>query len=242
MSTTRNVIYNMVNNAVNVAASVVTIPWVSRTLGVEGIGTAGFALTYAELFAVFIALGIPIYGVREIGRCGTDEEARRTVVSELFRITLVAMLVFGALYTVSVFSVPTLREQWPFLMVSGAILLFTPFSVDWYFTGRENLRLVMWRNIIIKVLGMAAIFTFVREADDLLLYLVFTVALTVGSMLWTFGYMLRGEIHLRWRGLHTARHLKPVLILFLSTVAVMIFTKLDTVMLGFLSDNTQVGA
>lgn len=120
-------------------------------------------------------------------------------------------------------------------------MLFAPFSVDWYFTGRENLRLVMLRNVIFKVAMMAAIFVFVRSPEDIVLYLIFGVALTAGSLLWTFFYMTRTEIRLRWRGLRPGRHLRPVMILFLSTVAVVAFTKLDTVMLGLMADNIQVG-
>lgn len=231
----------MVNSGVNVASAIVVVPWVARALGVGGFGAAGFAQTYAELFSLFISLGIPMYGIRAIGRAGGDGAERRAVVSELVRITLLGAAIFTALYAVSIAAVPVLRAQWRFLAAAGGVLIVTPLGIDWYFAGRENMRLVMWRNLAVKLIGLAATLFFVRDGGDIAAYLLIGVVMSGGAAVWTFRRMWRDEGGLRWRGLRTARHMRPVLYLFLSTVAAVAFTRLDTVMLGLVAGNVEVG-
>ncbi len=127
---------------------IVTVPYVSRVLGVENIGVVGFAQTYVECFAFLILLGIPLYGVREIGKCRNNPTERTVVASELFRIVCFSTLIFSFLYVVSIVVVPELRAKWMFLAAAGAGLLFSPLNVNWYFTGRENLRIVVLRNVV----------------------------------------------------------------------------------------------
>ena len=52
----------------------------------------------------------------------------------------------------------------------------------------------------------------------------------------------RQYIDFRWMGgYHLKRHMKPILILFAQSLAISIYTNLDTVMLGFLKTDTDVG-
>lgn len=240
-SLSKNIAYSIVINVLNVAIPIITVPYVSRVLGVENIGIVNFASTYATYFTLFIVLGIPTYGVREIGKLKDDPQERNRVVSELISIMSISTLFFSAMYVISIFSIPMLRTEWPFLLIAGAGLLFAPMAVDWYFIGRENIKVIALRTITVKIIGLAALFIFVRNRDDILWMLIITVFLTCGSQVWNFFYMLKKEVTIVWRGLDCRRHLKPVTILSLSTLAISIYTMLDTLMLGFLSNYTEVG-
>jgi O-antigen/teichoic acid export membrane protein len=59
--------------------------------------------------------------------------------------------------------------------------------------------------------------------------------------IWNLAYAKRQGLKILWRNIAVKIHLKPMLILFVSTVAISIFTALDTVMLGFLSSYEEVG-
>lgn len=241
MSAGKNVAYNILINIINVAVPIITVPYTSRVFGVDNTGIVNFATTYALYFTLFINLGIPLYGIREIAKNRSNKHECSRVVSELFRITSLSTILFTTLYVVSIFAVPTLREQWPFLLVSGSILILSPFNVDWYFAGIEKIKIIALRGMAVKIIGVIALFVFVRERSDLMLYLIINAAIIGGGQVWSFVYMLRSEVTLLWRGLHFGRHFKPVFILFLSTLAISIYTMLDTLMLGFMSTYTEVG-
>lgn len=241
MSAIKNLLYSVVVNVLNVAIPIITVPYTSRVFGVDNIGIVSFAMTYAAYFGLFISLGIPIYGVREVGKYRNDKEERDKIVSELLKILTISTIICTSLYVISIFSIPRLKEEWEFLLVAGVGLVLMPLGVDWYFTGRENLKIIATRSIIVRTLGLIALFTFIRSKEDLILYLILNAIINAGSQVWTFVIMIKKEVTLRWNNLNTKRHVRPVLVLFISSLAISIYTMLDTIMLGFLSDYTEVG-
>jgi O-antigen/teichoic acid export membrane protein len=241
MSLKKNVAYNTILTVSNVAFPIVTIPYVSRVLGVENIGIVNFATTYASYFALFAALGIPMYGMREIAKQNNNPEGRNQIFSELFIINVLSAIVFSSVYLISIFSVPILSQEKEFLLITGLWVLFVPFNVDWFFSGREKFRLVTLRTLAAKVIAVGGLFVFVRTREDVIPYLILTVVANLSSQIWNFGYMLRTEVKFRIKQLQIKKHLKAVLVLFASNIAVGVYTMLSTLMLGFLSDYTQVG-
>jgi O-antigen/teichoic acid export membrane protein len=225
-----------------VAFPVIATPYVSRILGVENIGIVNFAVTYASYFALFAALGIPKYGIREIAKYNNgNPEKRHQVFSELFTINILSTVVFSAVYLLTVFSVPALYQERTFLLITGISVFSAPLNLDWFFSGREKFKLVMIRSLLAKIISLGGLFIFVHTREDIIPYLILTVAANLSSQLWNFGYMLKKEVKLRFRQLQIKKHLQAVFILFASNIAISIYTMLSTLLLGFLSDYTQVG-
>jgi O-antigen/teichoic acid export membrane protein len=242
MSIKKNVVYNTILTVSNVAFPVITTPYVSRVLGVENIGIVNFAVTYASYFALFAALGIPKHGIREIAKCNKDnQETRQRVFSELFIINILSTIIFSFVYLVTVFSLPALHQERIFLLITGISVFTSPLNLDWFFSGREKFKLVMLRSVLAKIISLGSLFVFVRTRDDIIPYLLLTVAANLSSQLWNFGYMLRKEVKFCFKQLEIKKHIKSVFILFASNVAISMYTMLSTLLLGFLSDYTQVG-
>jgi O-antigen/teichoic acid export membrane protein len=241
MSLKKNVVYNTILTVSNVAFPIVTTPYVSRILGVENIGIVNFATIYASYFALFVALGIPMYGMREIAKQNNDQEGRNQIFSELFVINVLSALVFSIIYLITIFSIPSLAQNKEFLLIAGASVLFVPFNVDWFFSGREKFKLITLRTLAAKVIAVGGLFIFVRTRDDVILYLILTIAANLSSQIWNFGYMLKTEVKFRFKCLQIKKHLHAVLVLFASSVAISIYTLLSPLILGFMSDYTQVG-
>jgi O-antigen/teichoic acid export membrane protein len=191
---------------------------------------------------LFAALGIPKYGIREIAKYNNNHsEKRHQVFSELFVINILSTIVFSAIYLIILFSVPAFRQEKIFLLITGVSVFFAPFNLDWFFSGREKFKLVMIRSLLAKIISLTGLFIFVRTRDDIIPYLILTVVAGQSSQLWNFGYILKKEVTLRFRNLQIKKHINAVLILFASNVAISIYTMLSTLLLGFLSDYTQVG-
>jgi O-antigen/teichoic acid export membrane protein len=241
MSLKKNVAYNTILTVSNVAFPVITTPYVSRILGVENIGIVNFATTYAAYFALFVALGIPMYGLREIAKQNNNPESRNQTFSELFIINVLSAIIFSAIYLITIFSVPALSQNKEFLLITGISVLFVPFNVDWFFSGREKFKLITLRTLAAKVIALGGLFIFVRTRGDIIPYLILTIVANLSSQIWNFGYMLKTEVKFRFAHLQIKKHLNAVLVLFASNIAISVYTMLSTLMLGFMSDYTQVG-
>jgi O-antigen/teichoic acid export membrane protein len=190
---------------------------------------------------MFAALGIPVYGLREIARYNHDPEGRQKVFSELFLINCLGAIVFSGIYLVTIYSVPALYRELEFLLITGISVVFVPLNVDWFFSGREKFKLVTIRTLAAKVIALAGLFIFVRNRDDIVPYLLLTVTANLSSQVWNFGYMWKTEVKFRIKNLDIKKHIRSVLILLTSKISVSIYTMLNVVMLGFMSDYKEVG-
>lgn len=244
MSVKKNIAYNTILNVSNVIFPIITVPYVSRVLGAENVGIVNFASTYASYFALFAFLGIPLYGMREIAKLKNDELARRQIFTELFLIVIINTIIAILVYICTIYLVPRLNKEKELLLIAGLAILFVPFNVDWFFSGREKFKLITIRSLIVKLVSLSGLFLFVRTRADVIPYLMLITLANVASQLWNFGYMIKTEMNLkllRLKQLKIKKHFKHIFILFASYIAGSIYLMLNTLLLGFMSDYKQVG-
>jgi O-antigen/teichoic acid export membrane protein len=241
VSLKKNVAYNTILTVSNVAFPVITTPYVSRILGVENVGIIDFVVTYSSYFALFVALGIPLYGMREIAKQNSSQENRAQIFSELFVINIFSSLIFSIVYLITIFSIPSLSHDKEFLLIAGLSVLFVPLNVDWFFSGRERFKMVTLRTLTTKVLTVGGLFVFVHTRADIIPYLILNIVANLSGQLWNFGYMLKTEIRFHFRNLQIKKHLNAIFILFVSNIATNVYAMMGILLLGFMSDYIQVG-
>ena len=236
----KNFLYNVLLNISKVIFPLITAPYVSRVLEPDGVGLFNFANTYAGWFALFAALGIPYYGIREVAKIRGDVDRQTRFVSEIVSISIIATVFCTVLMFLTLLFVPQLNENYIVFLVSGIILYTTPFKVDWFFQGKEFFGYITLRSLVIKTLSIVLLFLFVHEKSDLLLYVALNALCLVLNEIWNFVKLYRSGIH-PYFTLSGKVHIKPLLILFSSSIAISVYTVLDTLMLGFMTDYKEVG-
>lgn len=235
-----NFIYNILLNILNVLFPLITAPYVARVLLPNNVGLYNFANTYAGYFALLAALGIPTYGVREVAKCRENKVALQTLFSEIFTINIISSLVVSVIFIISVFAIGQLKENWLFFIIAGIIVYTKPFSIEWFYQGLENFGFITFRSFIVKFICVISLFLFVRDIDDVLIYLLISVFATILNQIWNFIVLAKSgiSVKLKLTGLH--KHLRPLFLLFASAIAISIYTILDTLMLGFMTCYSEV--
>lgn len=236
----QNFFYNALLNVLNVLFPFITAPYVARVLAPEGVGLFNFALTYAGYFAMLAILGIPTYGTRETAKVKGDREAMNRLFSELFSIQIFTTLGVMVLYFASVAAIPKLSHDWKLFAIMGTLLYLAPFGTDWFYAGCERFKYIALRSALIKTLSVIALFIFVKHKEDLLIYAFICVSTNIVNNAWNFLKLIKEGIRPRIVFSGFKKHIKPVMLLFASAVAVSVYTLLDTVMLGFLAPYSQV--
>jgi len=239
MSIKRNFVYNFMLNVTNVIFPLITAPYISRVLAPQDIGLFNFASTYSGYFALVAALGIPTYGIREIARHKNSDDLQHTF-SEIFTISIFSTLIASVLYIGTLLVVNQLRESIIIFLLSGVVLYLKPFSIEWLYQGLEKFDFITVRSIIVKTMSVVLMFCFVRTKADLLVYLLIFVFCQCANQIWNTILLKKIGLSIKLTNQHINKHLKPVIILFLSTVAVSIYTALDTIMIGFISGYSDV--
>ena len=239
VSTRKNALYNVAYRVFSVLLPLVTAPYLSRTVGPEGVGLYSYAWSISYVFVLVGMLGLENYGVRAIARARDDERALNRTFSEIWLMQLcVAGLTLLAWLGYVAFVAD--REKLIALhltMMSVSCLV----NLDWCLMGLDQFRPIALKNTAVKLLAAGAVFLFVRGPEDLWVYaFVWSLATLLGCLsCWT---TLRGKVRRVPVSLRAAmKHFPPCALLFVSVLAVNVFRTMDKVMVGALSSMEQNG-
>lgn len=240
MKTIRSgVIYNTIYQVLLIIVPLVTSPYLSRVIGAEGIGEYQFRYSIAYYFFLFAMLGVNTYGNREVAKCRESKVKRSIVFWQIFYIQLFTSLVFSVVYVMGgrLFS-NSLNAIYYIQVIQ---ILSACVDVNWYAFALEEFKLTTIRSIIMKLLTTLAIFGLVKTKNDLIMYSAIALGGNFVGLCMIMPFIFRTTYYQKPDVKEIKKHLKPNFVLFLPSVASSVYTYMDKVMLGFLSDNSEVG-
>ncbi len=219
----------------------VTFPYVSRILLPEGMGKVAMATSVIAYFALLARLGIPMYGIRACAGVREDREQLSKTVQELFFINLCMAGISYTLLLLTIFSVPKFTAEHTLYLIMSVTILLEALGVEWLYKALEEYRYITFRSIFFKFVALVATFLFIHTKQDYIIYGAITILAASASNLLNF-YNLRKYITFNlFRDYSFKSHLKPIFIFFATTCAIVIYTQLNTVMLGLMKSNSDVG-
>ena len=236
----KNFFYSALLTVANYVFPLITYPYVSRVLGVTGIGICNFVDNIVNWFIVFSTMGIFVIGVREIAAVRSGKQERSEVFSSLLALNGLMTLAAAAVLAVSIFVVPSLASYRKLLLLGVAKLIAHSLSLEWFFRGLEEFKYITNRSIIIKTLYVAAVFLFVRNADDYAVYYLLLTLTVVANTLVNARYARR-FVSFTLKGADLKRFAAPFFILGLNYVLTSFYSTLNVIYLGFVQGAEQVG-
>jgi len=241
MSIKKNFIYNFLLTGSNLLFPLLTFPYLSRIIGAEGLGISNFILSYCQNYIIIAALGLPVYGVREIARLGDDKEKRSKLFFELISLHLIFTGILFIIYTVTVLLSPQFHEYKNLALLGGGYIMLSVFTIEWLFSGVNDFKYITIRSIIIRSLSVLAIFIFVRQKDDFNVYFIITVITLFLTVLVNVNYA-RKYVSLRSLSqINIRHHLKSVSVLGIYVILTSIYSVIPVTLLGFFSTKSAVG-
>ncbi len=236
----KNYFYNLLLSITNILFPILSFPYVSRILGPEGIGKVQFVYSFAQYFALVAAIGIPIYGMKEIARYRDDFEGRSKVFSELLVIYLLTSICLCAVYLVVISSFPFFNADRDMYLSAAGMVVLSFCYIEWLYTGMEQFKAVALRSVLFKLIGLVLMYLFIKERSDFRIYLYIMMFSFVGNNVLSF-LMIKGKVKPVLKGLDLRKHIGPLLLILGTTFATSMYTEMDTVLLGLLSDTRTVG-
>ena len=236
---------NFIMNAILTMSSfifpLITFPYVSRILMPSGVGKVNFATSVINYFSMIAQLGIPTYGIRACARVRDDREKLTRTAHELLFINIVMSIISYLGLFIALLTVPRLQsERLLYIIVSFTIIL-TTIGMEWIYKALEQYTYITVRSLIFKFISVVAMLLLIHSKSDYLLYGAISIFAASASNIFNF-INVHKYIGLRPVGNYNVRqHLKPVMIFFSMSVATTVYTNLDTVMLGFMKNDAEVG-
>lgn len=210
----------------------ITAPYVSRVLGAEGVGIYSYTNSIQMYFSMFAALGTVSYGSREIARHRNNKEERSQLFWEIESLTVLTTAVCLVAWTIFVKYSGGYKVYFAVLTFA---LIATLFDISWLYIGMEQFKYTVMQNSMFKILGVIALFIFVKESSDLPYYiLIMSLTTLLGNMsMWI--YLPKFVFLVPIRSLKLKRHFKETLIYFIPTIATSIYTVLDKTLIGLIT-------
>lgn len=236
-----NAFLNSFRSVMNIIFPLITFPYVSRILTVEGMGIYNFSSSIVNYFMLIAALGISTYAIREGAKYRTDKSKITQFSSEIFTINLCSTVLAYLLLFLCLIVFSKLRNYTICILIFSLQIFFTTIGTEWIYQIYEDYSYITVRSIIFQIISIILLFTFVKGPDDYLNYAGITVFSAVGSNILNFIHArkycnIHIVFHINWK-----KHMVPIFILFITGVTMMIYVDSDITLLGIMKNNYVVG-
>lgn len=232
-SVKKNYIFNTVYQVLSLCTPLITAPYLSRTLGANGIGIQSYTNSIVSYFILVAVLGSTTYGQRKIASVRDEKESLSKSFWEIvfFRLfTVIITLVAYAIFLV-------FNHKYVTIYIISAINIINVFvDITWFYQGIEDFPRIVLRNCIVRIAQIISIFVFIRSENDLALYVLFLAAFTVLANVWTWLYI--PQYVSKPCKLDIFKNSRDIILLFLPTIATQVYLVLDKSMIGIITDST----
>lgn len=235
-----NFIYSSILTVSTYLFPLLVYPYISRTLGLSNIGIVNFVDNLVNYFVLISMMGITTVGVREIAAARSDKKKlSRTFIALLSLTGTTTLLALAALW-IAMYTVPKLIPYQDLLYVGVIKLVFNLFLMEWFFMGMEDFRYITNRSILIKCLYVMCVFLFIKDSSDYKIYYILTTSMVVANALVNLIYS-RKFVHYSFKGINIQPFRKAFFIMGIYVLLTNVYTSLNPVWLGFVTNTDEVG-
>lgn len=239
----KNTFWIALNKIISILFPLLSYAYVSRTLGVDGIGKYNYVTSITSYFVLFAGMGISSYAIREGTKRRENKKELSQFVSEVFSLNVITTVVVLIIYIcfLCVFH-ENLDTYISLFIICTVFIVDVPFEMEWIFSIYESFKYITIRSLIFRTIGLVAIFLFIRNEDDLITY---TIILSLNAMaitLYNYIYAKKQvaiKFCIEWSKIK--KHISQVLVMFITTITINLYTNSDLTILGFYCGDYEVG-
>ena len=238
-----NAILNGVKQACSILFPMITFPYVSRTLGASNYGKVGFSESIVSYVAMIAGLGISSYAIREGAMLRDDTRKLKKTVNEIFTINCISLLFSFLVLFLSLLSVKKLEGYTWIILIYSLTVVFQTLGRDWLNSIYEDFEYTTIRYIVCQLVSMLLLFLLVRSREDFGIYPFVAISGIIAAEILNIIHIYhRYGIKLRISKIKDSlKHLKPIMIMFGTSVAMYIYINSDTTIIGFFMSDKDVG-
>ncbi len=235
----KNFIYNTLFKVFQLGTPIITVPYVARVLGSDGIGAYAFTGAVIGYFALFGALGVLQYGNRSIAYVRDNIEERSRVFFEIFTFKLIASIIALSAYIIFIF---TFGGKYKVLyLIQVFVFLHNIFDINWFFAALEDFKRIIIRDVIVRIISIILIFTLVNTKEDLNIYVFILSFSAFISSLYMCACLRDKIVFVKPDFKKIFSHVKPMLIIFVPVLASQVYAVFDRILLGVYAGESEVG-
>lgn len=218
----------------------IVFPYISRVLGVDGIGKVDTIDNMIDYCILFSMMGLASVGVREIAKNKDNPRLLNQTFTDLFALNLCSTVLIAIVFCLTVVVSPQLQDYSMLLPVGILKLIANLFWIEWLYQGLEEFRYITIRSVVLRLLFILSIFLFVKTSTDVVTYYTLFVGITIGNAVCNW-YHKRTYLHWDIRKANISHYFRPFFMLGLFAMLSAIYYKLSLPVLSFITDSHEAG-
>lgn len=236
----QNLAYSAILTLSTYLVPLIVFPYISRVLGVEGIGQIDTVDNIIDYCILFSMMGLTTVGIREIAKNKDNPQALGQTFTDLFVLNLYSTLFIAIVFGIVVWTSPKLSNYGVLIPIGAAKLIANLFWIEWLYTGLEEFKYITLRSVILRTAFIIAVFIFVNDQHDTTVYYLLFAGITIGNAICNWTYK-RTFLHWDIRKANIKHYITPFFVLGLFAMLSAIYTKLSLPVLSFLTDDQEAG-
>ncbi|MBR1579952.1 MAG: flippase [Selenomonadaceae bacterium] len=240
---TQNIFSLLTLKGVDYVLNFVMLPFLLRMLGADRFGAIVFMQSVVQYMVVAVEYGFNMTAPRDIARA-SDERAIAKIFSDVMAAKVLIAAGLFALTLIALVLMPSTVEFDVLLLMAvlPTVLGNIAFPI-WFFQGIQQMKFITVSVTVARLLILLSMFATVRSPDDYLIAALLQSSMTIVAGLLSFGIIVRSYRYVFVRPtfegvIEALRDGKQI---FISTVAINLYTTTNVVLLGLMTNPTAVG-
>lgn len=227
----------------NVLISIISVPLLIQSIGVEQFGLVNLSLSVIILLNILVGFGYNLSAPRQVAISQQDKDALSHLVSNIFSAKFILSLASAILIVLGIFAFG-LFEGYQVILMYSLVILFSEAALPvWFFQGMEKMKLISIANIFSKLLYLMGIVLFIHDPSQSLWvnFMLGFFGLSINVLLLSYIHWMmkirfyRPEFSAIWKSL------KENILLFFSNLASYISINGGLIILSFFSSAETLG-
>lgn len=227
----------------NYLIPLITLPYLTRVLGVVAFGKVAFVLAVMAYFVLLTDYGFSWSATRQIAARRDDHIFVSSVFSATWSAQWLLAFISGLILIIAVANIPLLTQDASLYLVGFSLVIGNVFLPLWLLQGLEHMKEVAAIQLTGRLCTLPLFFLLVKSPQDAIWAVALTGVAPFIAGLLTLYWVVRKRLVLWQRSTwpQTINALREGGLLFLSRISISFYTIITPLALGAISGVTAVG-
>ena len=237
----KNTVMLYIMNIAKIVVPLISLPYLTRVLSKDSYGTVSYVKAAMQYMQIVIDFGFLLSATKDIVQAkGSNSKINEVLGDTLLAKLLLVVMAFIALCFLTAV-IPLLRANVLLTLLSFVPIALTCFLMDYLFRGIEQMQVITYRYVTMKLISVALTFVFVRSDADILWIPILDILSSLVAVFLVAHEVKKRGYRLVFTGVRSALNkLKDSFIYFLSSMATTTFNVLNTILIGIYMNAQEV--